>query len=98
MFFKYVIDQDHVYRDCVAVGNTGKYVVIDSRDTCDAGYETMVFESSADGEVLNWSELDIGRYENWQDMEKGHKSMCEKWKRKEDMKCIYEEIFGSSED
>ena len=98
MFFKYNIDKDHVYRDCVSVGNTGGYVVIDSRDTHDAGYETMVFESSADGEVLNWGELDIARYKNWEEMEKGHKSMCERWKKRDNMKCVYELIFGSSED
>ena len=89
--FDFNLDNTHVYRDCIAVGNTGRYVVIDSRQTFDAGYETMVFESSADGEVLDWGELDVNNYDNWEEMEIGHKSMCEKWKRKEDMKSIYEE-------
>lgn len=89
--FYFNLDNAHVYRDCVAVGNTGRYVVIDSRETFDAGYETMVFESSGDGDVLDWGELDVERYDNWEEMKKGHETICEKWKEKEDMKGIWDD-------
>ena len=78
-------DREHVYRDCVAVGSTGRFVVVDSRDTMDVGYETMVFESDADGDVFEYADLDVARYKTWQDMKKGHEKMCEKWKKKEDL-------------
>lgn len=89
--FNFCIDREHVYRDCVEVGHTGSHVVIDSRDTPDRGYETMVFPASGDGEVLDWGELDVNTYENWQEMEKGHNEMCEKWKEKEDTKGIWDD-------
>ena len=89
--FNFNIDKDHVYRDCIEVGNTGQHVVIDSRFTFDHGYETMVFASDELGEVLNWSDLDVETYGTWQEMEKGHNEMCEKWKEKEDTKGIWDD-------
>lgn len=95
--FIYDLDKEHIYRDCITVGNTGRYVVVDSRQTHDAGYETMVFESTAKGDIFTYVDLDVNRYETWEDMKEGHEKMCEKWKKKEDLKCIWEEIFGSSD-
>lgn len=91
LHFNFCIDRDHVYRDCIEVGHTGQHVVVDSRETPDRGYETMVFPSDKDGEVLDWGELDVDIYEDWQTMKEGHDEMCEKWKAKEDMKGIYDE-------
>ena len=96
--FIYDLDKEHIYRNCIAVGSTGRYVVVDSRQTMDAGYETMVFESSENGDVFTYEDLDIDRYKTWEDMKEGHEKMCEKWKKKEDLKCVWEEIFGSSEE
>lgn len=89
--FNFCIDKEHVYRDCIEVGNTGQHVVVDSRETPDHGYETMVFPADEDGEVLDWGELDVDTYRDWQEMKEGHDEMCKKWKEKEDMKSIYEE-------
>lgn len=89
--FNFCIDKEHVYRDCIEVGNTGRHVVVDSRETPDHGYETMVFPADKDGEVLDWGELDVDTYGDWQEMEEGHKEMCEKWKAKEVFKGIYDE-------
>lgn len=92
------LDKEHVYRDCIAVGSTGRFVVVDSRETMDAGYETMVFEAEGNGDVIDYDDLDVARYETWQEMEKGHEKMCEKWKKKEDLKSIWNEMFGSSDE
>lgn len=91
-------DREHVYRDIVSVGSTGRFVVVDSRETMDTGYETMVFEAEGNGDVIDYSDLDVRRYETWQEMETGHKEIVEKWKKKEDLTCIWEEIFGSSDE
>ena len=76
------LDKEHVYRDHIKVGNTGRFVVVDSRQTMDAGYETMVFEARENGEVLDWEDLDLGRYDTWQEMKKGHDQIVEKWKKR----------------
>ncbi len=90
--FNFCIDREHVYRDCVEVGDTGQKVVVDSRETPDRGYETMVFHAdNRTGEVLDWGELDVKNYSSWQEMEKGHNEMCEKWKEKEDTKGIWDD-------
>lgn len=39
-------------------------------------FETMVFALKGDGE-----ELDMDRYSTWEEAEKGHKLMVEKWKK-----------------
>lgn len=85
------LDKEHVYRDTIKVGNTGKYVVVDSRETPDHGYESMAFEADKDGEVLDWGELDVDYYKSWQEMKLGHEEMCERWKTKEVFKGIYDD-------
>lgn len=89
--FNFNIDKEHVYRDTIKVGNTKRYVVVDSRETPDHGYESMAFEADSDGEVLDWGELDVDCYKSWQEMKEGHKEMCERWKTKEVFKGIYDE-------
>jgi hypothetical protein len=42
-------------------------------------YETMVFRNGADGEPLDWTELDSDAYNDEQAAEAGHLAMCWKW-------------------
>ena len=58
----------------------GDYVLIDSRNTFDCGYETMVFKCNESGIVDNWLDIDIDRYSTYEDMAKGHIQMINKWK------------------
>ena len=44
-------------------------------------YETMVFPLDADGEVVEWSEIDSDAYNDEAAAEAGHIRMCEKWSR-----------------
>lgn len=56
------------------------YVVIDSRDTQDRGFETMVFKCDEDGYTSDWTSLDTAWYGSFEEMEAGHKSIVEKWR------------------
>ena len=67
------------FNDIVRTRN-GNYVFIDSRDTLDKGYETMVFECNENGVVDNWLELDVARYKTIEEMTEGHVKMIYKWK------------------
>ena len=67
------------YNDIVKSKNGG-YMFIDSRDTFDRGYETMVFECNENGVVDNWLELDVARYDTVEAMTEGHVKMIYKWK------------------
>lgn len=66
------------FRDVISC-STG-WVLVDSRNTFDVGYETMVFRCDADGNVEQWLELDMDRYPTFEAMAVGHRKMIEKWK------------------
>lgn len=56
------------------------YVWIDTCDTFDRGWETMVFRCDENGNVLDWMDLDSELYINENNAAKGHDEMVEKWK------------------
>lgn len=60
-------DLGHIVRS-----DDGNYYYVDSNDTIDCGYETMVFEADEDGEVVSWSHLYCKRYSSYEDMEHSH--------------------------
>ena len=68
------------YRDIVesSVGT----VLIDSADTFDVGYETMVFKCDKNGHVEDYLDLDRAIYTSVEDMERGHQQMINKWSKK----------------
>ena len=57
------------------------YVAVDTQNTLDCGWETMVFDCCEDGYILNWRELDLKRYPDEESAIKGHKLMVEKWEK-----------------
>lgn len=59
------------------------YVFVDSRNTADCGYETMVFNCNESGMVDDWLDIDVDRYLTYEDMAKGHMRMINKWKEHE---------------
>lgn len=61
---------------------SGKTYYVDSNNTLDHGYETMVFECDKDGNVTSWRDLDCELYDSLEEMQAGHKAMVEKWKEK----------------
>ena len=70
------------YSDIVKT-KRGRYVLVDSRNTADCGYETMVFNCNESGMVDNWLDIDVDRYPTYEDMTKGHVQMINKWKEHE---------------
>lgn len=40
----------------------------------------MVFECDENGKVTNWGELDVDRYENYEEAKEGHEKMVSEWK------------------
>lgn len=56
------------------------YVLVDSCNTIDHGYETMIFECDEEGNVSNWNDIDADWYDTEEEMKIGHQKMCEKWK------------------
>ena len=61
---------------------SGNFYYVDSNNTFDHGYETMVFACNNEGEVTDWKDLDCKRYHSLEEMQAGHKAMVEKWKAK----------------
>ena len=58
--------------------NDGKYYYVDSADTWDRGYETMVFSYDFEkGEVDCWTDLYCVNYNNFGNMVKLHTYICE---------------------
>lgn len=55
---------------------------IDTCFTVDHGWETMVFSCDADHNVTDWGELDADWYASFEEAQKGHKAMVEKWKER----------------
>lgn len=68
-------------RNVVNTRNHG-YVAIDTCYTFDHGFETMVFKCDKNGNIIDWSDLDVDMYDNAEKAEEGHKEMIEKWKNK----------------
>jgi hypothetical protein len=48
------------YSDIVKT-KRGTYVFVDSRNTADCGYETMVFNCNESGMVDDWLDIDVDR-------------------------------------
>jgi len=60
----------------------GKYFV-STNLTWDHGWETMVFKRDpAVGEVSDWTELDVDRYNDQNEAYTGHEAMIQKWEQK----------------
>ena len=63
---------------CHIVKANDKYYYIDSADTIDLGYETMVFECDERGEVDNWANsVYVEWHINEESMEDRHNYICE---------------------
>lgn len=63
---------------CHIVKIEDQYYYVDSVDTIDLGYETMVFECDERGEVPNWADsLYVEWHINEGTMEDRHKYICE---------------------
>lgn len=60
----------------------GQYVWIDTCYTLDHGWETMVFESDENGNVISWWDLDSNRYTSEAEASVGHERMVGKWQDK----------------
>ena len=66
------------------IGDRGMYIdtrwVLDAIPQC---FETMVFRATKlcdDHFDIDWEEYDGMRYNTWEDAEKGHKELYDKWK------------------
>lgn len=60
----------------------GVQYYVDSADTYDAGYETMVFlYDEEDDDVFDWGELFVERYRKYERMEKRHMEICKNLER-----------------
>ena len=59
---------------------SGGYVLVDTCNTIDHDWETMVFECDAEGNVEDWGELDCERYDSQEEAKEGHNKMVEEWK------------------
>ncbi len=57
----------------------GQYVAVDTANTFDAGWETMVFRSNGK-EIVSFKDLDCMRYDSRQEAMKGHSDMIIKWR------------------
>ena len=67
--------------DIVHFDNRKEHYLIDTSDVIDY-YETMVFACDAEGNVEKWSDLDCETYSTWEEAQKGHLDMIDKWKAK----------------
>lgn len=56
------------------------WVLVSTVDSFDHGLETMVFECDQGGSVINWSDLDCNRYDDWSEAESGHERMVAEWR------------------
>lgn len=54
----------------------GKKYYVSTANTSDHGLETMVFNCDEDGEVHDWNELHVERYDNEHDAKRGHMRIC----------------------
>lgn len=72
--------------------DSGHYFYVDSNDTIDCGYETMVFwYDEKHKEVSDWGELYVRRYDTFYDMRKGHYYICHLLEKILDYKDVYGE-------
>ena len=53
-----------------------KYYFVDSNDTLDVGYETMVFSCDKNGDSIDWSGLYTERYNTEEEMRESHYKVC----------------------
>lgn len=58
------------------VKSNNKYYFVDSNDTFDVGFETMVFLCDENGENINWSDLFAKRYNTEEEMRESHYKIC----------------------
>ena len=61
-------------RNVVNTRNHG-YVAIDTCYTFDHGFETMVFKCDKNGNIIDWSDLDVDMYDNGKSKTKIRKSL-----------------------
>ncbi len=59
----------------------GRYF-ISTNDTWDHGWETMVFSRDPVTEEIDFSELDVDRYNDMEEAYDGHDAMILKWENK----------------
>ena len=62
--------------------DNGSYYYVDSANTFDAGYETMVFDyDMKNDEVASWSDRFCLHYATFDQMCKGHFAICENFEK-----------------
>ena len=72
-----------ILRDIIQTSD-GKFVMIDTRDTADRGWETMVFQCDRNGRVSarGWSNpLGAMTYSNMENANFGHAKIVNDWKQ-----------------
>ena len=67
----------------------GQSVWIDSRETLESGYETMVFPCDNDGNVENWQHIDRKLYNTYEEMQAGHTETVKKWQMQRRIAGLY---------
>jgi len=58
------------------VKSNNKYYFVDSNNTFDAGYETMIFSCDENGENIDYSDLYAGWYDTEEEMRETHYKVC----------------------
>ena len=56
----------------VVKANNGQYYFVDSNDTLDKGYETMIFECDKHGKNIDWSGVFVEHYSTYEAMKENH--------------------------
>lgn len=71
-----------ILRDIIQTSD-GKFVMIDTRDTADRGWETMIFQCDRNGRVSTrgWNKpLGERRYKTIEEANAGHAEIVNDWK------------------
>lgn len=56
-----------------------RHFLVSTVDTLDAGFETMVFACDAEGDSVDYTDLDAERYTTAEEAAAGHAVMCERF-------------------
>ncbi len=59
------------------VNVNGKYFLVDTCFTFDAGWESMAFPCTKDGDVISWGDVACTRYDSQDQARLGHYNMVE---------------------
>lgn len=57
------------------VESENKYYFVDSNDTFDRGYETMIFKCDENGDNIDWTDIFCKNYDTYVEMELSHNNI-----------------------